>query len=174
MRARGYRPLGASSVLGWAFRVVLRPLVRRRSLALDPEGRSRDEFVSDALKQTFGESPDMEVRKHMVALPALAGLLGGAALAVAGVLVGLGLGAVLDGSVGSAAARVLAALSGPLWGLGLFWCYRWFMNDRDYASWVRAGRPAGWVPRASSQWGARDLILSLPLMAAFTYFFVNV
>lgn len=142
-------------------------------MADDVKGRSKAEFIPDLFQEVLGPAPSMDVRRYLLAFPAGFCLIVFTVLVVGGVLLGALVSVLGAHGVGGVILFTGQVLAAPFGGLGFVWAYRWFMNDRDYSAWVRAGRPEGWVPRASSQPGDRDFLLGLPWTAMFLWWFIG-
>lgn len=173
MRARNYRPLSRSSIVGRLLLAAGRTLVTEGFLSKDHQGRDREEFIEDAFEMVFGSSPVMDVRKDMLALPTGVAFGVGGVTCLLSAFVGILVGWLGPNRAGAGIVLLGLLLASPFLGMTFVWAYRWFMNDRDYAAWVRAGRPAGWIPRASSQPSDRDFLLGTPWIALFAWFAIG-
>jgi hypothetical protein len=131
-----------------------------------PQTKVERVFVTDIIRDAFGDRPDLESRHQSSALPTH--FLGLACMAPAGVglvvMVALnatgvdGRTAAIPGSVGLCLGAV------PFFSM-FIWAIRGTISELHYRSWVKRGTPGDELPPASSQPRDRDLLIGLPWAA---------
>lgn len=161
------------SALTWRFMyVATRPFCGRRFLAHDVEQRTPSQFSHELLRRSFGPQPDMDIRPHMLGLPAGVAL---ASTLLTGCIVPLALlgsGAIFgfDPVPGIKASSVAASY---FISLTCVWAVRWQLMLLDFRRWDSQGCPPEYQARPHANPRDRDFLYAVPLAALLAWVFLS-